>query len=117
MMPCEYLNVLLDIPRLWSRKSHDQPEDIITLILALGYCIWLVAFKVAAYSVLFLDGKAYGDKRFKECNGVHTRTKVFSLLLPIDAADARIIRFSVVRCDYSEACFNRAPILMSLKFN
>jgi hypothetical protein len=39
-LPREYLDVLLNVARLWVWKTHDNLEEVLTVCLGLGYRQW-----------------------------------------------------------------------------
>lgn len=80
--PRKDLYVLFDIPRLRVRKAHDEPEELLTVRLTLGYRLRPEAFEIAADAILFFDGKSNSDKRLEKMNCVDAGDVVLPFILP-----------------------------------
>lgn len=111
--PGEDLDILLDVPRLWRRETHDDLEKVITLRLRLRNSERPKAFKIPPNSILLLDGKPHADQRLEQVNGIHARDEAFLPPGPVDAADANTVWCPILWGNRPEVGMDGAPALES----
>jgi hypothetical protein len=97
-LPGEDLDVLLDVTRLGVGEAHDELEELLALILGLGYCDGVESLEVAADAVLLLDTEPVGcgHKLLEKIDGVDRSDIAFALLRPPDTRDTDAVGRSFI---------------------
>lgn len=90
--PREHLDILLNIPRLRVRESHDDLEELLAFRLGLGNGEWTEPFEISANPIFLFDGEAHANKTFQKIDGVYASHVALIFALPIDATDANAVR-------------------------
>lgn len=123
ILPVEHLDILLNIPWFWRRKSHNELEKLLWFWLRFRDCQRSESFQIPPYSVFLLHSETCGHKLFQQWDRINTRDKEVLWLflipfpLPNNAADADTVGWPFVRRYWAKSGCDRASRLWSPKKN